>query len=286
MRPQLISALPTPFDDDLAVDHAAYSALLRDVAPHVDGVLVAGTTGEFPALDDDERLELFRAAAAALPEHRVVAHVGHASAHQAARLARAAAADGVRSFALLTPYYLPSDDEATVAFFEEVLDAIPGAELFAYVFAERTGSEVSPALLGRILRLPGVVGAKLSGSASDRLVEFASAAPPDAAVLSGDDSRIPALAADGADGVVSGVSAAFPVAYAGLVEAVGAGDGGEIAALGAITAELSAAVGATIPSLKLALAARTGAPWRSRMALPTVSAERADRIRALTRQHA
>jgi hypothetical protein len=42
------------------------------------------------------------------------------------------------------------------------------------------------------------------------------------------------------------------------------------------------AAGPTIARLKLALAARTGAPWASRMALPGVDEATAVRIRELT----
>ena len=54
----------------------------------VDGLFVAGTTGEFPALDDVERLSLIELALAEAGPDRVIAHVGAPDARHSARLAR------------------------------------------------------------------------------------------------------------------------------------------------------------------------------------------------------
>jgi len=48
--PVVLSAVPTLFDADGEVDPDANQALYKLVAGLVDGLLVAGTTGEFPAL--------------------------------------------------------------------------------------------------------------------------------------------------------------------------------------------------------------------------------------------
>jgi Dihydrodipicolinate synthetase family len=55
----VFSAVPTLFGEDGQVDLDANRAQYKLVAGLVDGLFVAGTTGEFPALDDAERLSLF-----------------------------------------------------------------------------------------------------------------------------------------------------------------------------------------------------------------------------------
>ncbi|HJZ27302.1 MAG TPA: dihydrodipicolinate synthase family protein, partial [Streptosporangiaceae bacterium] len=64
MSPALVvfSAVPTLFSSDGEVDTGANRALYKFVAGLLDGLLVAGTTGEFPALDDAERLALIELA--------------------------------------------------------------------------------------------------------------------------------------------------------------------------------------------------------------------------------
>ncbi len=67
---------------------------------------MAGTTGEFPALEDSERLSLIELALAEAGPDRVIAHVGAADARHCARLASAASARGATRLAAITPYYL------------------------------------------------------------------------------------------------------------------------------------------------------------------------------------
>jgi 4-hydroxy-tetrahydrodipicolinate synthase len=271
MTAQIISAVPVPFRRDGGIDLPEFDATLRSLAEHVHGVLVAGTTGEFPALDDAERVELFGRAIDVLGAERVIAHIGHASARQVVRLAESAAPLGITRFAALTPYYLPTDDDGVVAHFQEITAALPGARVYAYLFPERTGLAVSPEALGRIMALPGMAGVKLSGGAAARLAEYAPCLRDGQELYSGDDATLPLVLEKGGAGVVSGVSAAFPQTFAALARALDAGPGPESDALQATAVRLVGLVGPTIPRLKAALAARTGAVWASRMSQPAVA---------------
>ena len=60
----VFSAVPTLFDADGEVDTGANRALYKLLDGLLDGLFVAGTTGEFPALDDAERLSLIELALA------------------------------------------------------------------------------------------------------------------------------------------------------------------------------------------------------------------------------
>lgn len=284
MTARIISAVPVPFTADGSLDLATYDAALAAIAPHVGGALIAGTTGEFPALDDDERVELFRRAADVLGAQRVVAHLGHGSTRQVLRLAEAVAGLGIGRFALLSPYYLPTDDDGVVEFFRALTEAHPQAEVYAYLFPERTGMDVSPETLARVLALPGMVGVKLSGGAAARLPEYAAALGPDHELYSGDDSTLPAVLAAGGTGVVSGVSSAFPETFAALARALDAGSPDADAAQ-AVVKEIVPLVGPTVPRLKAAMAARDGAPWASRMALPAVDDATLEAIRDAVAAH-
>ena len=213
--PVVFSAVPTLFGADGELDPGANRALYELVAGLVDGLFVAGTTGEFPALEDAERLSLFELALAEAGPDRVIAHIGAPDARHAARLARAAAALGATRIAAITPYYLPARPDELASHYRRIRDAAPGPELYAYIFPERTGLPVPPPLFAQVADVAGLAGAKVSGSASADLAGYVAAAPG-LRIFSGNDARPWASMRAGGAGVISGRSSAYPEVYAAL----------------------------------------------------------------------
>jgi 4-hydroxy-tetrahydrodipicolinate synthase len=213
--PVVLSAVPTLFDADGELDAGANRALYKLVAGLLDGALVAGTTGEFPALEDAERLSLFELALAELGPDRVIAHIGAPDARHAARLARAAVALGATRIAAITPYYLPARPDEVAGHYRRIRDAAPGPELYAYIFPERTGLTVPPPLLAEVAETAGLAGAKISGSASAELAGYVAAAPG-LRIFSGNDASPWATMRAGGAGVISGRSSAYPEVYGAL----------------------------------------------------------------------
>jgi dihydrodipicolinate synthase/N-acetylneuraminate lyase len=121
------------------------------------------------------------------------------------------------------PYYLPVRPDELTAHFGQVRDAVPDAELYAYLFPERTGVRVPPALFATVASAAGLAGAKLSGSAAAELAGYAATAPG-RRILSGDDANPAATMRAGGAGLISGRSSAYPEVYAALVAALGSGD--------------------------------------------------------------
>ena len=256
MSPALLvfSAVPTLFSSDGEVDTGANRTLYKRVAGLVDGLFVAGTTGEFPALDDVERLSLIELALAEAGPDRVIAHVGAPDARHSARLASAAAALGATRLAAITPYYLPARPDELTAHYGQVRDAAPDAELYAYIFPERTGLRVPPPVFAAVAEAAGLAGAKLSGSAAPELAGYVAAAPG-LRLFSGDDSNPAATMRAGGAGLISGRSGAYPEVYAALVAALAAGDV-DAAARHQRTLDRIVALGASIGRLKYALQLR------------------------------
>ncbi len=69
----VLTAIVTPFREDGSVDFDAFQRLAAYLVDNgSDGLVVAGTTGESPTLDDDERLDLVAAALEAVGERATV----------------------------------------------------------------------------------------------------------------------------------------------------------------------------------------------------------------------
>jgi 4-hydroxy-tetrahydrodipicolinate synthase len=220
----LISAVPTLFDAGGALDPGATRAAYDGLAGHpLDGVFVAGTTGEFTTLTDEERLTVCATAAGAFGPERTYWHVGHASTHQAVRLTRAAVDRGAARFAALTPHYFPATEAALLGYYEAVVAAAQGRPVYGYLFAARTTTTVTPELLGRLAGT-GLAGVKISGEPTGALTGYLAALPAGLPVYSGADAEFTEVVVAGGAGVVSGVSSVLPEPFLAVRDALRSGD--------------------------------------------------------------
>ena len=272
--PVVYSAVPTLFGPDGELDPGANRALYRLIAGLVDGMLVAGTTGEFPALEDAERLSLFELALAEAGPDRVIAHIGAPDTRHAIRLARAAVALGATRIAAITPYYLPARPDELAGHYRRIRDAVPDPDIYAYIFPERTGLAVPPPLFAEVAQAAGLAGAKVSGSASADLAGYVAAAPG-LRIFSGNDANPWATMRAGGAGVISGRSAAYPEVYAALAKSPPESDPGAQEQLDRIVA-----LGASIGRIKHALGVRGLAGTAARMTVDPPGPELAAAIAA------
>jgi dihydrodipicolinate synthase/N-acetylneuraminate lyase len=271
----VITAVTTPFHSDGDLDLAATRQLYGFVKQTTGQLLVGGTTGEFPALTIGERLQLLETALETLGDQQVINHVGAPDAHTAALLTRASVRAGARRLAALTPYYLPATREELHTYFGSIREAAGDAQLYAYLFPERSGMEVAPEVFAELATAHGLAGVKLSGAASRQLREHVAAAPDGFEVYSGNDRELSDVLAAGGAGVVSGCSAAFPEPFLALAEAIRAGRGkaDETAAVQERVDRVVAALGPSIGRIKCAQRLRGLPAGESRMAVAYPDAE-------------
>ena len=215
--PEVITAVPTAFTADGAVDWDASRSILEFVGRSGnEGAFVLGTTGEFAALTVEERGELARLAVEVLGDRmRVIVHVGGASLFEVRQLIDGARAAGATEIAVLTPHYLPVTDAALVEFFEAVNAYADGLSVFVYVYQKRSNNFVSVDVMREISRLSNFVGAKVSEEPLSLLAEYRAVVPEDFVIYTGADADLLRVADYGAQGVVSGVSSALPKPFRG-----------------------------------------------------------------------
>jgi 4-hydroxy-tetrahydrodipicolinate synthase len=121
----ILTAIVTPFDDDLQVDDDAFVELLRHLCAHgSDGVVVCGTTGEAPTLSDEEHLRLIELAVQERPPGAsVVAGTGSNDTHHACMMTARATELGADAVLSVTPYYNKPNRRGLRRHFEEVARA-------------------------------------------------------------------------------------------------------------------------------------------------------------------
>lgn len=200
----VVTAMVTPFDSNGALDLDAAAALARWLVEHgSDGLVVAGTTGEGPVLDDDERRDLCRAVAEAVTVP-VLAGTGTNDTRHSIELSRAAAEAGADGLLLVTPYYNRPSQEGIRAHFAAVAAAVPGLPVMLYDIPVRSGRRIERTTLCRLAaEVPSIVALKDAAGDVAGTAHLVAEAPEGFTVYSGDDVQTLPLLAVGAVGVVS-----------------------------------------------------------------------------------
>ncbi len=169
----ILTAIVTPFDDDLRVDEDAFVELLRHLCAHgSDGVVVCGTTGEAPTLADDEHLRLIELAVQEKPDGAtVVAGTGsndtrHACVMTGPRHGGSAPTRSCRS----TPYYNKPNRRGLRRHFEEVARATD-RPVILYNIPARTALDMPNDVLAELAQIERVDYVKQANNANLALVD-------------------------------------------------------------------------------------------------------------------
>ncbi len=214
-------ALVTPFKDG-ALDESATERLVDFVVTGgADVLVVAGTTGEAPALTREERRRLYAVVRAANGGRaRLVAGTGTNVTRDTIELTAELRAAGYDGALIVVPYYNKPTPAGQVAHFTAIARAVD-LPLIAYNVPGRTGTNMLPDTVVRIAELPSVVAIKEASGSLDQV--SAIRARCDLMVLSGDDSLTLPMLAIGARGVVSVVGNVAPRPFRDLLTAFAEG---------------------------------------------------------------
>lgn len=167
-----------------------------------DFLVLAGTTGESPTLDDDEKLALWRAVCA---EVRVPVLAGTSSADTAhsARLTAKAAEAGVAGILAVTPYYNRPSQAGVAAHMREMSRAASGLPVILYDIPVRTGRKVAEATIVALAQEGVIAGLKDAAGNPAATASLIAQCPAGFEVYSGNDADTLPLLAVGAVGTIS-----------------------------------------------------------------------------------
>jgi len=202
---RLLTAMLTPFKEDGSVDYDGAQRLARLLTENgSDGVVVFGTTGEAPALTDEEKVELVRVVKQALPGQTVMAGAGTNSTHHSQELTRRSIEAGA---------------DAMFRHFKAIAEAASGKPVVMYNIQGRTGVNMSAETTLRCAEIPGIVGVKEASGNIDQMGMVCAGKPAGFNVWSGDDSFTLPLLAVGGYGVICVVSHIAGPAMKAMIEA-------------------------------------------------------------------
>ena len=197
-------AVVTPFDKDDNIDTAAmHENVDRLFTAGASGILVGGCTGEFWALNSEERCELFRVGAdAARGRGTLIAGTGAVTAAETIRLTRSAQDSGCNGALILPPYFIRLNEDEIFEHYREI-DASVTFPIVLYNIPGNAINAITPQLASRLAVLDNVVAIKESSGDWNNFYATLLAVKDSLRVFCGPSSifGVPAIAA-GADGII------------------------------------------------------------------------------------
>jgi 4-hydroxy-tetrahydrodipicolinate synthase len=205
----VVTAMVTPFLPDGSLDLPGAATLARWLVDQGNsGLVLAGTTGESPAMTDDEKVALFEAVREAV-DVPLLAGTTTSDTHHSVALTERALATGVDGILVVCPYYSRPSQAGIEAHVRAVAEAADGLPVAVYDIPVRTGRKIETETLLRLFHeVPNVVALKDAAGNPGETARVVAAAPDGFELYSGDDSMTLPLLAVGAVGVI-GVATAW-----------------------------------------------------------------------------
>lgn len=204
----VFTALVTPFNSNDELDKNAFSELLaRQKVSGINGIVVAGSTGESACLSLEEKKTLVKMAKAetSLP---IVAGAGSNCTKDAVLAHQIMADVGADTTLQVVPYYNKPTQKGLFEHFSAIAKS-SSLPMILYNVPGRTGIDIHPeTVLELALAHENIIGIKDANTDMERLsIMFHKlSARPDFLVLCGEDGAFLPFLSQGGDGIISVVS--------------------------------------------------------------------------------
>ena len=202
----ILTAMITPFTDD---GHVNFQEALR-LAGYLldngsDGLIVCGTTGEGPNIDDRDKLELFTLIAKEYG-HRatIIANTGSNSTKKSIALTKAASHTGVHAVMAVVPYYNKPNQEGCYLHFKAIADSTD-LPVMLYNVPGRTGGRIEPKTVARLAKECTNITSIKEATGDIKIIQQIRELLPnnDFMIYSGDDALTLDVIQNGGVGVIS-----------------------------------------------------------------------------------
>ena len=219
----IFPALVTPFTRDDRVDEEAYRALIRHLLPHVDGVVPAGTTGEFVYLTEAEKRRVIDIAVDEVAGRApVVAGTGCASTRDTVALTQYAQDAGATAALVVAPFYFKPTFNEVYEHYEAVNEV--GLPIVLYNIPQCAGTHYKWWTAEGLAYLDNVVGIKDSSGDMPFLMALFEKIKGQIGIFCGHDEIVMAALAAGADGAILASANLIPDLWQKVYAAVREGD--------------------------------------------------------------
>lgn len=218
------TAIVTPMNEN-GVDYDAFGRLIDwQIEQGINGLVVAGTTGEGSTLSDEEHREVLAYAVKRI-NGRVpcIAGTGSNDTAYAIELTQYACSIGFDAMLVVTPYYNKATQKGLVKMFNAIADAST-KPIIVYNIPSRTGVNIEPATFVELAKHPRIAAIKEASGNLSKMVEEFALLDGSLDIYSGNDDQIVPTLSMGGKGVISVLSNIMPKETVAVCDAFFAGD--------------------------------------------------------------
>ncbi len=225
------TALITPTTPD-GMDYEAFGRLIDwQIGQGIDGLVIAGTSGEGSTLTDAEHKAVIKyAVERAAGRVPIIAGTGSNETDYAIELTRYSSEVGADAMLVVTPYYNKATQKGLIRSYTAIADAST-KPVILYNVPSRTGVNIEPSTYLALADHPRICGFKEANGNISKIVETMALVGDKLDMYSGNDDQIVPLLSLGGSGVISVLSNVMPAETSRMCKLYFEGDAAGAAAL-------------------------------------------------------
>ncbi len=206
------TAMITPFDEDMNVDYLSLKKFTRfQVDEGINALIVLGTTGEAPTIDENERSKIIENVVDEVNgKIPVIVGTGTNDTKKVVILNKAAEKLKVDGLLIVNPYYNKGTQQSLIEHYKYISErtVLP---ILLYNVPSRTGMNVLPETVISISeQCKNVIGVKEASGNISQIGKLFALRKPGFRIYSGNDDQTLPIMAFGGSGVISVFSNVFP----------------------------------------------------------------------------
>lgn len=203
---RVLTAMVTPFNEDLTVNYGVAEKLADYLVNNgSDGLVICGTTGESPTLEDDEKYELLKVVKKAVGDRaKIIMGTGSNSTAKAIKETQKASEIGIDGSLQVVPYYNKPPQDGLYQHFSSIAKSCPDVPMMLYNIPGRTGKNLEAETTAQLAHdVDNIVAVKEASADLEQTAKIKILAPSDFLIYSGEDFLTLPMMTVGCIGVVS-----------------------------------------------------------------------------------